>query len=167
MISRVTVDSLNVALRGNPDVQLIDVRNRDDFADCFIRQAKNVPVSNFEQASVSLDKPVFLICKSGKLCDEVAAKLPDDADVRIVAGGMTAWEAQNFPVCWRYNTKQKLFWTIVVLVMSILLAYGTVHLSTPVAMQFALFLIIAVCGRSILADVCSVHTGSGGTRRQR
>jgi rhodanese-related sulfurtransferase len=158
MITRVTVENLNSALRIDPQAQLIDVREPVDFAHGFIREAKNIPLAKLEQSGLSRDKPIFLVCKSGRLCDEAASKLKDCADVRIVAGGMIAWEAQQLPVCWTYPDRQKALWVTGGLSASLLLAWGVANMNAPMALKFALFLIIIVCGRSVLADVCSVHS---------
>lgn len=82
-----------------PEVQILDVRTADEFADGFIPGAKNIDVyqPNFmELASTELDhkKPVAIYCRSGKRSMMAAQQLVA-AKFKVInlEGGILAWDA--------------------------------------------------------------------------
>lgn len=101
-LSRITVDQVHDKLRRNESVQLVDVRERGEFADEHILGSINAPLSEFAEIRHTFrpEDPIYLICKSGKKA-EVAATFLSGAgftEIFIVAGGILAWMVQRFPL---------------------------------------------------------------------
>ncbi len=88
------------SLRTSPPEQrpiVLDVREPREFRRSHIAEAQSVPLSillihGLAQAE---DRPVVLVCQSGRRSRRAAAVLHDlgYGDVRLVEGGMQAWEA--------------------------------------------------------------------------
>lgn len=84
---------------GSPNVQLVDVRTPQEFANGHLENAKNVNFNDpeFKQKIALLDKskPIAVYCgvggrsgKASKMLVELGFK-----DISDLAGGMTAWAA--------------------------------------------------------------------------
>lgn len=80
------------------NVQIIDVRTADEFADGYIKGAKNINLQNedFELIANDLDKekPVYIYCRSGmrsakagKILEEMGFK-----EIYDLKGGILAWK---------------------------------------------------------------------------
>ncbi len=88
----------------NDNVQLVDVRTPEEFAEGHIKGAKNINVFNqdfVEEASTELDKsrPVAVYCRSGKRSADAAQKLTEKGfQVTNLEGGILAWEAAEQPI---------------------------------------------------------------------
>lgn len=88
----------------NGDVQLLDVRTADEFADGHIPGAENIDVfdNNFvDIATKALDpsRPVAVYCRSGKRSADAATLLSEKGyDVTNLEGGILAWIRQDKPV---------------------------------------------------------------------
>lgn len=86
------------------NVQLIDVRTPEEFAEGHIAGAKNINVFDndfIDQCEKTLDKtkPVAVYCRSGKRSAEAAQKLSEKGyDVTNLLGGIIAWKDENEPV---------------------------------------------------------------------
>lgn len=89
---------------GGDGPRLIDVRTPGEFAAGHIEGAYNVPLDllreHREELRHHLDETVVLICRSGGRAAQaeqalVEAGLPN---LRVLAGGMVAWEAAGAPV---------------------------------------------------------------------
>jgi rhodanese-related sulfurtransferase len=83
-------------------VELVDVREADEFASERIDGAILVPLSKFDiqQISNSPDKQVVLYCRSGNRSHRVAEKLIDAGygEVAHLKGGIMAWRSQGMPI---------------------------------------------------------------------
>ena len=84
----------------NSDIQLVDVRTAEEYANGHIGDAVNMDVlqaEKFPQEIQSLDKtkPVYVYCKSGVRSNKAANILREAgfAEVKDLDGGYTAWEA--------------------------------------------------------------------------
>lgn len=79
---------------------LIDVREYAEFAGGRVNGAKLIPLGDIEKRSAEIDpdKPVYLMCRSGKRASEAQRKLLalGFSDVRNVRGGFEAWKAAGF-----------------------------------------------------------------------
>ena len=75
-------------------LNLIDVREADEFASGHLPGAINLPLSDFLERSEELDKdkPYYIICRSGARSAQACAFLEEEGyDVTNVAGGTSAW----------------------------------------------------------------------------
>ena len=95
--STVSVDEF-LALIADANVQLLDVRTRDEFDEGHIAGAMlaDVNESNFvEQAMAVLDKqrPVAVYCRSGRRSARAASQLTEQGyTVTNLGGGVMAWQ---------------------------------------------------------------------------
>ena len=99
----VTLDAATLAAKleaGN--VQLIDVRTAQEFADGHIAGAINVPLDRFDPQSLdgSGGKEVILYCRSDRRSGIAAGKLAEHSgqDAVHLDGGIIGWEAAGMPV---------------------------------------------------------------------
>ena len=86
-----------------PDVQLIDVRTPEEFAEGHLENAINMDINgdNFDASVASLDKekPVMVYCKAGGRSAKAAAKLKEMGfkSISDLDGGITNWNSENKP----------------------------------------------------------------------
>lgn len=85
------------------DIQLIDVRTREEFASGHLQGSVNYDIylNDFDSQLASLNKaqPVMVYCKGGGRSAEACEKLEKMGFFRIydMSGGIMAWEAKGFP----------------------------------------------------------------------
>lgn len=83
------------------NTQLIDVREPDEFADTHAKGAVNLPLSNFAALAekVDMEKPVYVICKSGGRSVEASQYLEavHGTEAINVLGGTQAWVNAGLP----------------------------------------------------------------------
>ncbi|MCU0393544.1 MAG: rhodanese-like domain-containing protein [Thermoflexibacter sp.] len=91
-------------LMENPDVQLLDVRTPEEFAEGKLDGAVNIDISSneFESQVESLDKskPVAVYCYKGKR-SEKAAKILKEKGFKLVynlEGGLSSWQSEGLAV---------------------------------------------------------------------
>ncbi len=94
------VQELKKQLAKGEQVELIDVREKDEFEKSGERVpgSKNVPMGQmFVDAAggrLPKDKKIVTICKSGKRCQIVADELKKNGyNIEHLEGGVNAWEA--------------------------------------------------------------------------
>lgn len=79
-------------------IQLIDIRERDDFNVKHILGSRNVPMSQFKQnmATIRKDQPVYLYDEFGLLTGRAASKLKRNGykDIFILKGGLDRFEGK-------------------------------------------------------------------------
>ncbi|WP_417195949.1 rhodanese-like domain-containing protein [Bizionia sp.] len=86
------------------DVQLIDVRTPEEYAEGYIANFQNIDFlsETFDEDILKLDKdkPVILYCKSGGRSAECAEKMLDAGFTKIYdfKGGITKWEHEGHAV---------------------------------------------------------------------
>ena len=86
-----------------PDVQLIDVRTPEEFAEGHLENAINMDINgdNFDASVASLDKekPVMVYCKAGGRSAKAATKLKEMGfkSISDLDGGITNWNSENKP----------------------------------------------------------------------
>ena len=89
---------------GSRDVQLVDVRTAEEFAEGHLIGAVNIDFKNrnfIEQACAQLEKDrvVAVYCRSGKRSANAAAQLADKGyEVVNLLGGIIQWQADSFHV---------------------------------------------------------------------
>ena len=82
-----------------PNVQLVDVRTPQEFANGHLEKAKNINVNDaeFKQKIALLDKskPIAVYCGVGKRSEKASKILAELGfkDITDLAGGITAWAA--------------------------------------------------------------------------
>ncbi|OGX78329.1 rhodanese [Exiguobacterium sp. SH31] len=94
----ITTTELETLLSTDEMLNLIDVRETDEFAGGHIKQAKNVPLSEFSAKVDELDrtKPIHVICAAGGRSMNASAYLDSlGFDVINVDGGMMSWTGET------------------------------------------------------------------------
>ena len=87
-----------------PNVQLIDVRTPEEFAEGHLPKAVNIDVNSddFETKVTSLDKeqPVMVYCKMGGRSAKAAEKLKELGfkNITDLDGGFSNWSNENKPI---------------------------------------------------------------------
>ena len=82
---------------------LIDIRAPEEFAAGHLRDAKNIPLADFDKRLGELDKSkaksVVVVCQTGARADKAARLLQAAGfdDVVTLDGGLSAWQAANMP----------------------------------------------------------------------
>ncbi|WP_326548618.1 rhodanese-like domain-containing protein [Mycolicibacterium sp. ND9-15] len=106
MTASATIDSQALGeLLGSPTPpRVLDVRTPGEFETAHIAGAYNVPLDllreHRDEIIQHLDEDVVLVCRSGQRAAQAEETLRNAglANVHILAGGITAWEAQGFEV---------------------------------------------------------------------
>jgi|SRR5690606_17971520 len=86
------------------EIQLVDVRTKEEFKSGHIKNALNIDVKdvNFKSYTNNLkkDKPVLVYCRSGKRSSEAAEILKELGFTKIVSleGGIVSWEEADLPI---------------------------------------------------------------------
>lgn len=95
MYGEITASELESRLRQGEKLNLVDVRELDEWQSGHIAQAQHIPLSEFVDRMDELnkdDQPIIFICRSGgrsgKVCDYLA---PQGVQVVNVLGGMLSW----------------------------------------------------------------------------
>lgn len=93
-MNTITVKSLKQLLEQNAEVQLIDVREIDEFEIGHIKEAKNIPLSELDQhvSDFNKDDDYIIICRSGNRSG-MACDYLEQYDIKAtnVQGGMIEW----------------------------------------------------------------------------
>ena len=85
----------------NSSVQLIDVRTPEEYAEGYIKHAKNINVfdDNFMEQILGLNKEnaVYLYCRSGKRSAKASAKFQEAGFTKIydLDGGFLEWKSEG------------------------------------------------------------------------
>jgi rhodanese-related sulfurtransferase len=99
-IKQVSVEQANETVAKN-GVQFIDVRTTEEYNSGHAAKAVNFPLDNLEKELARLDKekPVYVICQSGKRSQKGSEILNQAGFKQVynVTGGTTAWTAANLP----------------------------------------------------------------------
>ena len=106
-LNLVSVQDLQHRVTGSEGIVLVDVRTPREFRDSHIEGAVNIPVPELRTRHTELnpEKPIFLICSSGKRAGLAASLLRQHGfdDLHNVAGGMigysTAGHAKQCSAC--------------------------------------------------------------------
>ncbi|WP_214832522.1 rhodanese-like domain-containing protein [Exiguobacterium sp. s152] len=94
----ISTTELETLLQSDETLNLIDVRETDEFTGGHIKQAKNVPLSEFGAKVDELDrsKPIHVICAAGGRSMNASAYLDSlGFDVINVDGGMMSWTGET------------------------------------------------------------------------
>lgn len=94
----ISTTELETLLQSDETLNLIDVRETDEFAGGHIKQAKNVPLSEFgaKVDELNRSKPIHVICAAGGRSMNASAYLDSlGFDVINVDGGMMSWTGET------------------------------------------------------------------------
>lgn len=83
------------------DVQVVDVREPDEWQAGHIDQADHIPMGEVERRldEIDDDRAVVTVCRSGARSGEVAQDLRRRGyDAQNLEGGMEAWREQGLPM---------------------------------------------------------------------
>lgn len=103
--SWIGVEELQRLKEDEAPMTILDVRSASDFAGPLNRipGARNIPLGEIEhrlgELEVLADNPIVLVCRAQAMSSEAAAILmaADFKDVRVLRGGMVAWNAMESP----------------------------------------------------------------------
>jgi len=106
MTASATIDSqyLRDLLNSATPPRVLDVRTPEEFETAHIAGAYNLPLDllreHRDEIITHLDEDVVLVCRSGQRAVQAQETLRDAglANVHILDGGITAWEAKGFAV---------------------------------------------------------------------
>lgn len=93
-----TIDDLERHLASGGRV--LDVRNPDEYAEAHIPGATLIPLPELDQrlADVPTDRPVHVVCQSGRRSAQAAQQLiAADIDAISVTGGTSGWSESGRP----------------------------------------------------------------------
>lgn len=89
-------------LINNRHAAVIDIRTPEEFSKGSLPNARNIPLDKLgaRAGEFKKDKPVILVCASGKNAAAAAAELRSKgvAEVYILGGGMSAWREAGLPL---------------------------------------------------------------------
>lgn len=98
MYPEITTAELESQLKEGKQINLVDVREPDEWEAGHIKEARSIPLSELEDRIEEFqqgDKEIVLVCRSGgrsgKACDFLQAK---GFKVVNVTGGMLAWPGE-------------------------------------------------------------------------
>jgi glyoxylase-like metal-dependent hydrolase (beta-lactamase superfamily II)/rhodanese-related sulfurtransferase len=96
-IERVRAADLHQMASDDPDLQILDVRENDEWQDGHIPGSIHVPYHDLHELPDGLDpgKPVAAICASGQrsaVAASLVARLGGEAVLHVVEGGVNTWE---------------------------------------------------------------------------
>jgi rhodanese-related sulfurtransferase len=82
---------------------LVDIRTPEEFAAGHLRDAKNIPMADFDKRIGELEKSksksIVVICQTGAKADKAVRQLQAAGfqDVVALEGGLAAWQAASLP----------------------------------------------------------------------
>ncbi|EST54426.1 molybdopterin biosynthesis MoeB protein [Brevibacillus panacihumi W25] len=97
-VKEITPEELLQKLEAEEPVQVIDVREVDEWNAGHIKQAKLIPLGFLPQRVDELDKstPVVMVCRSGARSHHATEYLQNlGFDVANMVGGMLAWPGEK------------------------------------------------------------------------
>jgi len=90
------------AMAKQKDLQLVDVRTKDEFGGGRISGARNLPLGDLggRLAELSKDKPLIVYCRSGARSSAALNQLRGAgfAQAKHMQGGILAWQGAGYPV---------------------------------------------------------------------
>ena len=97
----VDVDTVH-AIKDNPGVFLLDVREPDEYAAGHIPGITLIPMGDVASrlSEIPTDKEVIVTCRTGNRSGQVADLLREQGftNVHNMSGGIVAWEEAGYPV---------------------------------------------------------------------
>jgi rhodanese-related sulfurtransferase len=91
-----------VAALGDPNIQIVDCREQDEWDDAHAEGMTLLPLSVMGQRLNELDRdrPLIVVCRSGNRSLKAARQLAEIGftDVKSMQGGLLAWAEQGQPL---------------------------------------------------------------------
>jgi rhodanese-related sulfurtransferase len=82
--------------------QLIDVREYSEYSSQHIKGSIHLPLSELDQhvELIAKDRPVYLVCQSGKRALKAAEYLTKEGyvDLNVIEGGIQMWKQSGYPI---------------------------------------------------------------------
>jgi rhodanese-related sulfurtransferase/glyoxylase-like metal-dependent hydrolase (beta-lactamase superfamily II) len=102
-IERVPVGDLHTRSEEDPSLQILDVRERDEWNAGHIPGSIHVPYHDLHELPDELDpaQPIAVLCASGQraaVAASLVARLGGEHVVHVVDGGVPAWERAGHPI---------------------------------------------------------------------
>ncbi|MEU6164845.1 rhodanese-like domain-containing protein [Streptomyces tanashiensis] len=116
--------------------RLLDVRTPGEFRTAHIAGSYNVPLSTLREHRAELrshlDEEVVLVCRSGQRAKEAEQALAQAGlpNLRVLEGGITAWEAASAPVE-RGSERWDMERQVRLVAGSVVLATGLIGIAVP------------------------------------
>lgn len=107
-MKEITVTELKEKMDAGEDIELIDVRQPDEYATAKIEGAKLIPLGEIMQRMDEIDnsKPIVVHCKMGGRSAKAIEFLQAagfEGDMSNLIGGITAWSDQIDPNVPKYH----------------------------------------------------------------
>ncbi len=92
----ISASRLNKLIENEMQLQLIDVRSEEEFADHSLARTRNIPLDELENriSEINLELPVYFLCQSGKRSEKAVIKIQDhfqNTRVYNVEGGINQY----------------------------------------------------------------------------
>jgi rhodanese-related sulfurtransferase len=91
-----------VAALGDPNIQVVDCREQDEWDDAHAEGMTLIPLSEMGQRLGELDRnrPLIVVCRSGNRSLNATRQLVEIGftDVKSMRGGLIAWAEQGRPL---------------------------------------------------------------------
>lgn len=102
-MKKISVEQFENESRNEAGAQCLDVREPSEFSQTRLEKFELHPLSGLSAASVASlkkDKTIYLLCRSGNRACQAADRLEKMgfADIRVIEGGLSAFEAAGKPV---------------------------------------------------------------------
>lgn len=150
-------------LKSGEEIQLVDVREPDEYNAVKVDHSLHVPLSRLQQSALKLSKKkdTYLLCRSGKRAQSAAQRLQSLGFDRlyIVKGGLDAWVRNDLPTegtglhVWPLE-RQVRFTAGFLILVGILLSYSLnanwILLSAIVALGMVVSAMSGTCGMANL-----------------
>lgn len=103
--AKISVEELHALLEGNPDIFILDIRTRKQYAEHFIPEAHNIPMGKQMEArlaEIPSNENIYIISSGDRGCAETYESLIgfgfDASRLFVVEGGMNEWLKAGYPV---------------------------------------------------------------------
>ena len=102
-VERIDVPGLHERTDGDPDVQILDVREAAEWRDGHIPNSAHIPYHDLQALPPDVDpaRPVAVICASGQRSAVAAGlvqRLGADTVLHVAGGGVPAWRRAGYPI---------------------------------------------------------------------
>ncbi len=152
-------------LSGGEALQIIDVREADEFNSVRLESSSCLPLSllNHNHRFIHPEKDAYLLCRSGERAKQAAKKLAGLGvkNTVVIEGGLEAWRKEGLPLeksvkqVWSMDRQVK-FTASLLILDGIALAYSV----NPCWILLSAFVALGMLVSSI-ADTCAMATALG------